>query len=94
MTMAMLRRGQLIPVPPVDEGAALPRVRGRARRADPAARIVGAPEPVRAGLETLAAEYGADEVMVVTITHDHAARRRCYELIAEAFGLGALRPAA
>ena len=25
--------------------------------------------------------------MVVTITHDHAARRRSYELIAEAFGL-------
>jgi hypothetical protein len=29
-------------------------------------------------------------VMVVTITHDHAARRRSYELIAEAFGLGSV----
>jgi hypothetical protein len=35
----------------------------------------------------VAAEYGADEVLVVTITHDHAARRRSYELIAGAFGL-------
>jgi len=26
--------------------------------------------------------------MVVTITYDHAARRRSYELIAEAFGIG------
>ena len=39
------------------------------------------------GIEAVAAEYGADEVMVVTITYDHAARRRSYELIAEAFGL-------
>ena len=34
----------------------------------------------------MAAEYGADELMVVTITHEHEARRRSYELIAEAFG--------
>jgi hypothetical protein len=32
-------------------------------------------------------EYGAQEAVVVTITHSHAARRRSYELIAEAFGL-------
>jgi hypothetical protein len=35
----------------------------------------------------VAVEYGAEEVIVVTITHDHQARRRSYELIAEAFGL-------
>jgi hypothetical protein len=45
---------------------------------------------VRAGIEEVAREYGAEEVMVVTITHDHAARRRSYELIAEAFGLSAV----
>ena len=44
--------------------------------------VVGAPETVRAGLEAVAAEYGADELMIVTITHGHAARRRSYELIA------------
>ena len=52
---------------------------GRRRRS-----IVGSPSTVRAGIEALAAEYGADEVMIVTITYDHAARRRSYELIAKA----------
>jgi hypothetical protein len=28
-------------------------------------------------------------VIAVTITHDHGARRRSYELLAEAFGLAA-----
>jgi alkanesulfonate monooxygenase SsuD/methylene tetrahydromethanopterin reductase-like flavin-dependent oxidoreductase (luciferase family) len=35
----------------------------------------------------VAREYEADEVMVVTITYDHGARRRSYELIADAFEL-------
>jgi hypothetical protein len=39
---------------------------------------------VRAGLEAVADEYGADELIVVTITYDHASRRRSYELIASA----------
>jgi hypothetical protein len=37
------------------------------------------------GPEQVAEEYGADELMLVTITHDHAARRRSYELVAGAF---------
>jgi hypothetical protein len=41
---------------------------------------------VRDELELIAHEYGADEIMVVTITHEHSARRRSYELLAEAFG--------
>ena len=32
-------------------------------------------------------EYGAEELMIVTITHSHRARRRSYELIADAFAL-------
>jgi alkanesulfonate monooxygenase SsuD/methylene tetrahydromethanopterin reductase-like flavin-dependent oxidoreductase (luciferase family) len=48
--------------------------------------IVGSPRIVRERLESLAADYGAEEVMVVTITYDHAARRRSYELLAGAFG--------
>ena len=46
--------------------------------------IVGSPATVRAGIEALIEEYQADEVMIVTITYDHAARRRSYELIAQA----------
>jgi alkanesulfonate monooxygenase SsuD/methylene tetrahydromethanopterin reductase-like flavin-dependent oxidoreductase (luciferase family) len=42
---------------------------------------------VRARLLALAAEYGVDELVVVTITHDPKARLRSYELLAEAFGL-------
>ena len=52
--------------------------------------VVGAPDTVRPELERIAAEYGADELMIHTITHDHAARRRSYELLAEAFGLDAV----
>jgi luciferase family oxidoreductase group 1 len=47
--------------------------------------ILGPPAFVRAQIETVAEEYGADEVMVVTITHDHQARRRSYELLARAW---------
>jgi luciferase family oxidoreductase group 1 len=89
MTMQLLRQGRLIPVPPPEkalrflEGQPVqPDSRGGGRRG-----VIGSPEKVRAGLEAVAAEYGAQEVMVVTITFDHAARRRSYELIAEAFGL-------
>ena len=42
---------------------------------------------MRAGIEAVAREYSAEEVMIVTITHDHQARRRSYELVAEAFGM-------
>jgi luciferase family oxidoreductase group 1 len=49
--------------------------------------VAGAPEQVRTSLEALAAEYGVDELVIVTITHDPKARLRSYELLAEAFGL-------
>ena len=49
--------------------------------------VAGSPEQVRARLEALAADYEADELIVVTITHDPKARRRSYELLAKAFGL-------
>ena len=32
-------------------------------------------------------EVEVDEVMIVTITYDHEARRRSYELLAQVFGL-------
>ena len=49
--------------------------------------VAGAPEHVRSRLLALADEYGVDELVVVTITHDPKARLRSYELLAEAFGL-------
>ncbi|MBO0767778.1 MAG: hypothetical protein J2O48_03745, partial [Solirubrobacterales bacterium] len=49
--------------------------------------VIGTPAQVRGQLEQIAESYGAEEVMIVTITHSHAARMRSYELIADAFGL-------
>ncbi len=53
------------------------------------AMVVGSPATVREGIDALAEEYQADEVMVVTIVWDHAARIRSYELIADEYGLAA-----
>ena len=49
--------------------------------------IVGTGGQVAARLRTLADELALDEIVIVTWTHDPAARRRSYELIAEAFAL-------
>jgi luciferase family oxidoreductase group 1 len=49
--------------------------------------IFGDRRIVKSKLEQLAADYGTDEIMVVTITHDFEARKRSYELLAEAFQL-------
>ena len=44
--------------------------------------IVGSPRTVRTGMDALAAETGADELIVVSDVYDHAARLRSFELIA------------
>jgi luciferase family oxidoreductase group 1 len=87
MAITLLRSGRLVPVPPVEKALRFLSEQGLDDVPSGRRVIVGAPATVRAGLEEVAEEYGADEVMVVTIMHDHAARRRSYELIAEAFGL-------
>ncbi|WP_283193245.1 LLM class flavin-dependent oxidoreductase [Rhizobium sp. AN80A] len=46
--------------------------------------IIGSPETVRAGLERLVEETGADELMIVSDVYDHRARLRSFEMIAEA----------
>ena len=50
--------------------------------------LFGDPPRVKERIEALAGQYAVDEVMVVTITHDFAARVRSYELLAGVFGLG------
>jgi len=40
---------------------------------------------VREKLEALAQEFGANEIMLVSIVHDHEARLRSYELLAREF---------
>ena len=46
-------------------------------------RAVGTPEQVKEKLLSLAAKFQADEIMLVTITHDVEARRRSYQLLAD-----------
>jgi luciferase family oxidoreductase group 1 len=91
MAVLLLQAGRLIPVPRPDKAEDfLARTMGSADAKAPNRRLLaGSPGTVRAGLEAVAREYGAEEVMIVTITYDHQARRRSYELVAEAFGLGA-----
>jgi luciferase family oxidoreductase group 1 len=84
-----LYTGRMAPYPSVDEAEAHPYtphelaiVRGVRRRT-----VVGAPDAVREQLVHLAAEYGVDELVIVTITHDPKARLHSYELLARAFDL-------
>jgi luciferase family oxidoreductase group 1 len=87
MTFTMLRRGHPIQVPPPETALAFFADEPDAFVATGRRTIVGSPSHVRAAVEQVATEYAADEVMAVTIVYDHAARRRSYELLAQAFAL-------
>lgn len=52
-----------------------------------AVSVVGSPATVRAGIDALLAETGADELIIVSDVYDHAARLRSFELIAAATGM-------
>jgi luciferase family oxidoreductase group 1 len=88
MLFTLLREGKLIAVPPPGEAIRFFDERGLSTDAVPRGRraIIGSPSTVRRGIEAVAEEYGTDEVMIVTITYDHAARLRSYELVMEAMG--------
>jgi luciferase family oxidoreductase group 1 len=47
--------------------------------------VIGGPEKCRRELEAMAEHYGADEMMILTITGDYASRTRSYELLIGAF---------
>jgi len=87
-----LLRNQAGPFPSPDEALAYPctpedRV---LLRAIAARGVTGTATEVREGLESMATAYDAEEMIVLTITHDFPARLRSYALIAEAFGLASL----
>jgi luciferase family oxidoreductase group 1 len=46
--------------------------------------IIGSPQEVKQQLLDLQNRYGADELMLITITHDETARSKSYQLIADA----------
>jgi luciferase family oxidoreductase group 1 len=89
MMLLLLFRGRLVPVPAVEKALAFLAQEGVPLDSLPAGRriITGTPEHVSQSIESVAAEYGADEVFMVNIVHDPAARLHCYELIAEVFRL-------
>ena len=86
MMFAHLLAGRLIQVPPVAKALAWladhPEASRRRRRA-----VIGTPTEVRRQLDGDAVEYGADELMLVNILPDHAARKRSYALVAGEYGL-------
>ncbi len=45
--------------------------------------IVGSRDTVRRGLEAFMAEHRPDEILVTAMVHDHAARLRSFEIVAE-----------
>lgn len=96
MAFGLLRRGHLIPVPPPEKAERYLELHGdelEGPASDPD-RLSGTPAKVGAEIREIAAAYGAEEAIVVTITHDHQARRRSYELLAAEFGLGEVSEAA
>ena len=54
---------------------------------EPLRYAVGTPDEVRDKLVAMAAEWQVEELMIVTVVHDPAARLRSYELLAAACGL-------
>jgi luciferase family oxidoreductase group 1 len=75
------------PVPTLEE-AARHRYSDEERRyvlGQRARAVIGGPEKAKRELNTLVERYGADELMVLTITGDYESRRRSYELLIGAF---------
>ena len=94
MAFDLLRRGRPGPVPPPEKAARYFEMHpeaGDGQAEGKRRRLTGTAAQVRVDIEETAARYGAEEAIVVTITHDPQARRRSYELLAEEFGL---RPSA
>ena len=85
--LRLIRNQPVESLPPVDSMDSLwsdferAAVRSRLREA-----IVGSDATVKAGLEKLVADTGANEVIVVTDTWDHKARLDSYRRVAEIAG--------
>ena len=77
------RRGPL--PPPIDDIEPYWGAEEKLRTSEMLARsFVGSPVTVREGLEAFVAETRADELIVAAAIHDHDARLRSYELLAQA----------
>jgi luciferase family oxidoreductase group 1 len=82
-------RGEFVPLASPEEAAAFPftpedreRIRRNRERV-----FVGSPTTVKQKLMPLVEATQADEVMITSFIYDHAARKRSYEVMAQAFGV-------
>ncbi|HEY8480905.1 MAG TPA: LLM class flavin-dependent oxidoreductase [Spirillospora sp.] len=93
LSFLRLRQGRPGPLPTPQEAEAYPYTPLERQIVDErlADQVVGGPETVRKEMDALIERTGVDEVMVVTQVHDHADRRRSYEILAELYGTS-LRP--
>jgi alkanesulfonate monooxygenase SsuD/methylene tetrahydromethanopterin reductase-like flavin-dependent oxidoreductase (luciferase family) len=87
--MPIPARPVFAPFPPPEDALAYPYSEVERREVEYHRRrqIVGTPDQAKARLTALAESYGVDGIVVLTICHDFAARKRSYALLAEAFGL-------
>jgi luciferase family oxidoreductase group 1 len=85
-----LRQGRPGRVPSPEEAAAHPFTDAERAFVEQwaANSVVGGPASVERQLDDLVERTGVDELMVTTMTYDHADRVRSYELVAEMAGLG------
>jgi luciferase family oxidoreductase group 1 len=90
LAIVRLRNGVASPFPSPEEALAYPYTPAELAQAKAyrnSTQIVGDPATVRSQLDRLVENTEADEIMVVTLIHNHAARVRSYELLAEEYGL-------
>ncbi|MBC7987026.1 MAG: LLM class flavin-dependent oxidoreductase [Sphingomonadaceae bacterium] len=87
MLGALLFQGKFIAVPSIETAEAFLADNPAALTTRRRRTIVGTPVEVRAGLDAVAGEYGADEMMLVNILADHQARLESYRLVAAEYGL-------
>jgi luciferase family oxidoreductase group 1 len=89
LALLRLHTGRFGPYPSVEEAEAYPYTPWDLQIVEHNRRriVAGTPATVEARVLEYVQAYEADEVVVVTITHDVKARVRSYELIAEAFSL-------
>jgi len=85
-------RGEWLPIPTVEEAIAElgdDALKPMRDTSEWPRYFVGSPAALKGRFEELAKTLRLEEIMVVTIVHDHAARLRSYELLAKQFGLNA-----
>ncbi|HEY8371721.1 MAG TPA: LLM class flavin-dependent oxidoreductase [Pseudonocardiaceae bacterium] len=88
LSFLRLRAGRpgLLPSPQEAENHPYTPLELQVLQARNATRFIGSPDTVRRQLDEFLERTRADELMVTTMVHDHEARLRSYELMAEVVG--------